>query len=112
MPTTTATANAPGYVVTVQLTARAMSLESDAQRAADAVAAWLGPQEFRPGELAAIRGIYAAAMQGKTEDLEPEDTTYGRLLGRAAEIAQRAAADGWANPWAEILATVDVEPWP
>jgi hypothetical protein len=106
MTTANATRTEFGFIVSAEITARAVSLEDDAERAAKAVCAWLH-QNPPAGNLAEWREEYRAAAEGET-DVDQETTEYGLLLAAAGDVAQEASTRGWANPDATVF--VDIQP--
>lgn len=105
MTTANVTRREFGFTVSVEITARAVSLEDDAERAAKAVCDWLR-QNPPTGNLAEWREEYRAAAEGETY-VDQEKTGYGLLLAAAGDIAQEAATQGWANPEATVF--VDIQ---
>lgn len=97
---------AHGYTIRVEVQARATNLDDDAQRAADAAAAWLDANRpTRP--MAELCAEFAAAANGGTDGVDSQDTEYGRMINTMVSIATDAATEGWARR--EAFVTVDVE---
>ena len=107
MTTVTSTERAKAATIRVTLEASGFHDGQDAinraRNASRAVAQWL---DAHPNPATAHRSAFIAACDGGHDT--PESALYQALIDDAADLARRAATDGWARP-EDCWVTVDIE---